>query len=199
LVGLKYLNKLKRKGHNVFAVDGNHDHYSNQSQGRSIEETERAFYEGLGQNQYHQATPEITLIGANGWYFVDDEPCWADYMNDRWAGSAAMVNYFAQKHATFVEAALVATPHKAIVVTHTAPTMETLNPAYDGHYSNAWYWNPLMGDIMRYYADKILVWCHGHTHAPADKIVDGVRVVCNPRGYPGECPGWAPKTITVMA
>ena len=27
--------------------------------------------------------------------------------------------------------------------------------------------------------------------------VHGVRVVCNPRGYPRENPGWKPKTFKV--
>lgn len=26
-------------------------------------------------------------------------------------------------------------------------------------------------------------------------VVDGVRVVCNPRGYPNENPDWRPRTI----
>ena len=30
-----------------------------------------------------------------------------------------------------------------------------------------------------------------------DIVKDGVRVVCNPRGYPGENPNWKPQSITV--
>src|SRR3546814_8352208 len=50
LVGLKYLNKLKRKGHFVFAVDGNHEHYANVAQGRTVEMAEAAFELGLEQD-----------------------------------------------------------------------------------------------------------------------------------------------------
>jgi len=83
LVGVKFLNKLKRKGHTVFAVDGNHEHYSNFSQGRTQEETEKGFYKGLDQTFVMQM-PEhkLEFVGCNGWYLVEDEERWSYYMND---------------------------------------------------------------------------------------------------------------------
>jgi predicted phosphodiesterase len=54
-----------------------------------------------------------------------------------------------------------------------------------------------MLELIKRYKENILVWCHGHTHEAADKIVEGVRVVCNPRGYPGENKNWAPLTVEV--
>jgi len=29
------------------------------------------------------------------------------------------------------------------------------------------------------------LWIHGHVHSSADYVVEGTRVVCNARGYPG--------------
>src|SRR3546814_18996187 len=46
LVGLKYINKLKRQGHFVFAVDANHEHYANVAQGRTAAMTQAAFEPG---------------------------------------------------------------------------------------------------------------------------------------------------------
>ena len=31
-----------------------------------------------------------------------------------------------------------------------------------------------------------ILWIHGHTHDPFDYELFATRVVCNPRGYPGE-------------
>jgi predicted phosphodiesterase len=199
LLGTKFLNKLKNKGHKVFAVDGNHEHYSNRTQGRTPAQTEAQFYAGIEQNNIVPVAEGLTIIGCNGWYLVDDEALWDNYMNDRRNGdlTAAFVNLKALEQANFVREALLSTEGKVIVVTHTAPCLDTLNPEYDGHYSNKWYWNPLMHPLPNEFADKIAVWVHGHTHAPADKIVGGVRVVCNPRGYPSENPGWKPLTIEI--
>ena len=32
-------------------------------------------------------------------------------------------------------------------------------------------------------ADRVSLWIHGHTHDSFDHLVNGTRVVCNPRGY----------------
>lgn len=198
LEGLKFLQKLKNKGYTVYAVDGNHEHYANARQGRTEKETTARFRED--HKRYHEQDTPIVL--ANGWYYVQDEPLWQGYMNDsRCSGlSATDVNVLAVNDTEYIENYLKhwqMTQQKGIVVTHTAPCLETLNTEFEGHFSNDWYWNPGMRELIRRYKDNILVWCHGHTHKAADRVVDGVRVVCNPRGYPGENPNWAPLTIEV--
>lgn len=200
LGGLKFLQKLKNKGFDVFAVDGNHEHYANLSQGRTHSQTETQFYEGLGQGHNLYPAPGLQIVGCNGWYPVTHEEMWYNYMNDSRNGclNAAAVNKIAEDHALMVATALSMHDGPSIVVTHTAPCEETLDPQYFGYFSNEWYWSPLMRQVLSDYRDKILVWTHGHTHSPADKIVDGVRVVCQPRGYPGEQPNWSPKTIEVQ-
>lgn len=198
LEGLKFLQKLRNKGFNVYAVDGNHEHYSNTSQNRTEKETTASFREE--HKRYHDVDPPIIL--ANGWYNVQNEDLWNGYMNDsRMSGlSAADVNVLAFNDMNYIEDTLKQWRDyqvKGVVVTHTAPCMETLNPRFEGHYSNEWYWNPSMEQLLKDYSEQILVWCHGHTHEAVDKIVHGVRVVCNPRGYPGENPSWKPITIEV--
>ena len=34
--------------------------------------------------------------------------------------------------------------------------------------------------------EHLVLWTHGHVHDPWDYTVNRCRVVCNPRGYPGE-------------
>lgn len=198
LGGLKTLEKLRRKGHKVFAVPGNHESYANSSKGRTIKETEQRFIDH-GFPTHVAIRDDFHIIGANGWYNVSDEPFWQMCMNDsKWcAASARDVNEQAYNHANLIKGYLETLPGRFIVVTHTAPTMATLDPKYAGHPSNEFYWNPYMGEILREHADKIVVWNHGHTHAPADVNIFGVRVVCNPRGYPHENPNWKPVTIEI--
>ena len=200
LLGTKFLKKLKNKGFDLFAVDGNHEHYANLAQGRSQQGTEQQFLDLIGQRDcVQEIQPGLTIVGLNGWYTCSDEAGWRNYMNDSLYSqlNAAQVNELAQLHADAIAGALATRSGKFIVVTHTAPCKDTLDPKYSGHYSNEWYWNPHMLAVLREFSDRILVWCHGHTHASNDKIVDGVRVVCNPRGYPGENPSWKPKTVEV--
>lgn len=199
LLGLKFLQKLKRKGHDVFAVDGNHEHYSNINQGRSAAQTEDQFYLGLDQHNHRVLDNGLLIVGFNGWYSVHDESLWTGCMNDGlYSGlMAAEVNDLALEQAYHVSALLKIHRLPAIIVTHTAPCLDTLNPRFEGHFSNEWYWNPHMREVLSQNRDQILAWCHGHTHAANEKLVDGVHVICNPRGYPGENPGWFPRTVEV--
>lgn len=199
LEGLRFLQKLKNKGFDVLSVDGNHEHYSNYGQGRDCHQTTERFT--LDYPSFVDKG-DIWFLLRNGWYWVEDETAWYHYMNDgRYADvRASEVNDMATYDAKFMHDYLLSAKEKnkkVVVVTHTAPCEETLNPEFEGHFSNAWYWNPEMKPLLAKFKDTILVWCHGHTHTFADKIVDGVRVVCNPRGYPGENPGWKPFTVEV--
>ena len=82
---------------------------------------------------------------------------------------------------------------QTVVITHHAPLMRSLaeNPHSGGHldaaYANEWI--DLMGE------DRVALWVHGHSHTPVDYHEAGTRIVCNPRGYPGERTGFDPQLI----
>jgi len=68
-----------------------------------------------------------------------------------------------------------------VVVTHHAPHRDSL-PGY-------WVDDPLSGAFCSDISDLLgrsLLWIHGHLHNSADYVVQGTRVVCNPRGYVGQ-------------
>lgn len=197
LEGLRFLEKLQNKGFHVLAVDGNHEHYSNVSKGRTVPETTTRFRESFPELV---VIDDVVFVQRNGWYLVKEEYPWASYMNDaRFSGlSVGEVNELANQDFLYIKNICTLSRdkgQKVVVTTHTAPCLDTLNPEFEGHFSNDWYYNPLMTPLLEEFSDTILVWNHGHTHAYADKIVHGTRVVCNPRGYPRENPDWMPITI----
>ena len=90
------------------------------------------------------------------------------------------------RHRAWLEAEL-AKPFsgKTVVVTHFAPHPKSIAPAYANHPANPGFvvdLEPLMG--------RAALWIHGHTHTFFDYRMNGTRVVCNPRGYPGEPTGF---------
>ena len=195
-----FIEKLRNKGHTIYLTDGNHEHYANRTQGRSLRETEDAFQRLAGHPSVVELASGLYLIMCNGWYIVEDEDHWQRYMNDsKWGAlSAEAVNAAARRHAEFVGGALAMLPHdsKAIVATHTAPCEESLDPRYEGSAGNPYYWNPLMERVLLANRKSIAVWHHGHTHAPMDVMYEGVHIVTNPRGYPGEVKGWRPLSCS---
>jgi predicted phosphodiesterase len=76
-------------------------------------------------------------------------------------------------------------PGRTVVITHFAPHPRSIAPAYAHHPANPGFvidLSPLMG--------RAALWIHGHTHTAFDYEMAGTRVVCNPRGYPGEPTGF---------
>ena len=72
-----------------------------------------------------------------------------------------------------------------VVITHFAPHPLSIAPAFTDHPANPAFivdLDALMG--------RAALWIHGHTHTRFDYEVRGTRIVCNPRGYPGEPTGF---------
>jgi len=68
---------------------------------------------------------------------------------------------------------------QTVVVTHHAPHPSSIHEKYKDNPINSgfvFHLSPLMG--------KASTWIHGHVHDSFDYVVNGTRVVANPRGYP---------------
>ena len=86
-----------------------------------------------------------------------------------------------ERHAAWLDQRL-STPHDGptVVITHHAPSVQSIHPRFAGSLLNACFVSRaehLLG------AHRAPLWIHGHTHDNFDYVVNGTRVVCNPRGY----------------
>jgi hypothetical protein len=79
----------------------------------------------------------------------------------------------------------LALPHSGptVVITHHLPHRLSIHPKYEGTRLNPCF----ASDLDHLVRAPVTLWIHGHTHESFDYVVNGTRVVCNPRGYlPGE-------------
>jgi predicted phosphodiesterase len=67
-----------------------------------------------------------------------------------------------------------------VVITHHAPSRKSIHPRFADSPLNACFISDAEHLIG---ADRAQLWIHGHTHDSFDYLVNGTRVVCNPRGY----------------
>jgi Icc-related predicted phosphoesterase len=83
----------------------------------------------------------------------------------------------------YIEEKVKNNPDKPIVViTHMAPTFESVNWKFKGEQTtNGAYCSDLSDLILD--NPNIKTWVHGHVHDPVDYMVGSTRVLCNPRGY----------------
>jgi predicted phosphodiesterase len=86
-----------------------------------------------------------------------------------------------QRHAAWLAREL-AKPHDGptVVITHHAPSRGSIHPRFEDSLINACF----VSDAQ-YLLDggRAQLWIHGHTHDSFDYVLNGTRVVCNPRGY----------------
>jgi Icc-related predicted phosphoesterase len=76
------------------------------------------------------------------------------------------------------------TPKKFVVVTHHAPSSESIAECYK---SDTLMNGAFHSDLSDFILDRpqIKLWTHGHMHNKSDYMMGETRVVCNPRGYIG--------------
>ena len=79
---------------------------------------------------------------------------------------------------------------KPIVLTHFLPHKSAIDAQFRGSCINT-YFTTHRPDLVR----QAHVWLFGHTHSHVDLLVDGVRLVANPRGYPNERSGFVPDLV----
>ena len=70
-----------------------------------------------------------------------------------------------------------------VVVTHHLPASTSVAKRYANDSLNPAFASRLEDVIEKHRPE---LWIHGHTHVPCDYELFDTRVVCNPRGYPGE-------------
>ena len=85
------------------------------------------------------------------------------------------------RHVSWLEQRLaVPFPGPTVVVTHHAPSPRSIHPRFADLPLTACF----VSDVEHLLdGQRVALWIHGHTHDSFDYVVNGTRVVCNPRGY----------------
>lgn len=96
----------------------------------------------------------------------------------------------------FLEAALADAPstpeHPHVVVTHHAPSPQSIGSAFTNDPLNAAFVSDLTDTIRR---TSPAAWVHGHVHENKDYRIEDTRVVCNPKGYGRENADFDPSLV----
>ena len=105
-----------------------------------------------------------------------------------------------RRHAAWLESKL-AEPYAGptVVITHHAPSRKSIHPRFADSLMNACFVSDAEHLID---GRRARLWIHGHTHDSFDYLVNGTRVVCNPRGYAkdgvNENPSFDPNLLATI-
>ena len=203
---LEFFNKCVENYSRVFYVLGNHEHYNG--------------YLDLSAETLRKYLPEgITILDDqseyyNGWHFVGST-LWTNFSSE----SPASIKTCSERCNEYnyiwkpggrdnITPADILTEHKAsvewlsrclptlrgnvMVITHHAPSFESIEPEYVCNDTVGAYASNLEGLMASNHID---IWAHGHIHGSQNYRLHGTQVICNPRGYTPE--GLNPKFNSV--
>lgn len=187
-----WIKDLSQRHKAIIYIAGNHEGYYSSFQ------TAFEFLDNLDSklDNFHflnndvKVIDDVRFLGTTLWTPLDGplDMFYIQDMNDvdvirNWHYQAWRDAY--QQARYFLESTLPQ-PHdgKTVVVTHHAPSFESIMDAYKGDVLNMAYASN-QTELM--FDNDIALWCHGHVHNTNDYIAGGgetkTRVVSNPHGY----------------
>jgi predicted phosphodiesterase len=207
----RFINEELVKYRKVIMIAGNHEHYGNQYEdtiprikkempdnvhyleAESIQIDDVHFFAGtfwtdmdkknpIAMSAIKQFMSDFSVIKHGHSIVVESNYGGKYYTNkfspafvaDVFKETVGLLKDFLDKHAN----------DKVVVVSHHAPSPLSVNEKYkDEGLINYGYMSDLTEFIMDH--PQIKYWVHGHMHDPVDYMIDGTRVLSNPRGYSG--------------
>lgn len=161
----------------VLSVPGNHDYYGTSWAKRDrSEETLDCVVAGV---RFVGATLWTSMLGGNPVLMNQALACMSDYKCiESFLPSSCVTTH--ESHAQFLAERI---GEADVVVTHHAPSMNSIHERYKGRTDSYFFATPL-DEMVESSGAKL--WVHGHVHAPCDYWIGRTRVVANPCGYPSE-------------
>lgn len=179
----------------TFYVTGNHDYYNEDMALFNPDVQDEKFY---STSKGHRFYPDLDIhvIGTTLWTnfelssnkFLNMRNAqlgMSDYGLIKYRGNSLRPNdtyELYKEHSAWIKKKLVRHPlERTIVVTHHLPSAKSVSPRFFNSPLNPAFASTFLEDNPDI---RPALWIHGHTHDSCDYVMDGTRVVCNPRGYP---------------
>lgn len=184
---------------------GNHEHYGGYPIKETIKELKEKYTRDshitlLDNESYVFEEEKISVFGGTMWagFEIESREMVRHYIaqgindfrsikvakNVPWNITHCIMQYrdYVDRLEAFLER--VPSDHKVVVMSHFGPFLDSIHWKYLGNTFNAYFTNDLK--LREDLHKKISVWVHGHTHESMKYVNKGIRVYCNPCGYPTE-------------
>lgn len=133
----------------------------------------------LLRNEWVDLNSDYAIFGGTLWYREENQSYY--WIDERRADMKA-----AWKDNESFKKNIVTNPpdKKKIVVSHHLPSFEAVHPNWINDATNDFFVDAECHPIIEKL--KPALWLNGHSHEKVDKAFQDTRLLCNPRGYPGE-------------
>jgi predicted phosphodiesterase len=193
-----YINtRILPRWKNTILIPGNHEFYESTVDDEFFGSAEKIYTHHNG-NKFHYVNNKVVIlegihfICSTLWSHVGHENLYniQNSMNDYRAIKGLTVdkmNLVHAENARFLQEAVDAVPDgkRCVVITHHLPSFHLITPRYRNNSLNEAFAADMDVFIMKN-GHKISHWIHGHSHDEIDEVINGVRFIRNPMGYPQE-------------
>jgi len=187
-----FLRQIARQFDYTVLIHGNHEYYGTNYK-EAVAKTREICAEikasGGGRVHFlqnsHIDINGVRFIGSTLWSKLDAD---VPLIGDRNIGGFS-IEWYNQMHnecREYLAEAIAMSPLPTVVVTHHLPSVSLIAPKYNKYgMINQWFASD-SDDLILAGSGKTKAWVYGHTHDPNVSDIGGVRMICNPVGYPGE-------------
>lgn len=187
----RVVSELKPHTDHIIYVLGNHEYYEPGNKNISeIKSEYKKLCDNLGISLLENSsleTDDFVFYGATMW----TKPSIGAFlgMNDKYSFKNHQEVIDIHEESVFQLSKFLA-EHKCIqntkpliVITHHLPSFKLIDKEYECYKDLNTGFASELDHLIR---DPVKYWIYGHTHKPIDTTINGVRLLCNPHGYPKE-------------
>jgi len=176
----RFLDCVVSAFNNVVYVPGNHEYYGNVPMS-NVDHALESICQSRGVHFLNNSSVDlegVSFLGTTLWF---ESMRWSDNLADF---DQIQFEHRYAKCTEFLVTEL-AKPGQKLVVTHHLPSYECIAPEHIGHPLNEFFASSTI-ETLKLDGNCVPWWICGHSHGRWDVSVQGIRVVRNAIGYPGE-------------
>lgn len=191
----QFLIEMNQKFKKVFLITGNHEYYSaGKNINKSIEEIDDYINFLITENKLENISfLNYSYFDYEGYRFVGST-LWSKITNSKYVGNdfniikdmtISLYNELHEIGKEFIEETISESKLPIIMITHHLPSYKLIADEFKiGEYKD---YNQMYASDCEYLMkDPIKLWIYGHTHRDSIKEINGIKLICNPKGYPSE-------------
>lgn len=192
-----FLESLSSKFDKIFIICGNHEYYGCENM-KDVDDKIHSICKEISNATFLNNTFEdyldIRWIGTTLWSEIDLINSIDSYTNDLLKIKTSKNNNLSPqeynelhyKSIEFLDKILKNSIDKnCIIISHHLPSFSLINEKFKNDKLNQWFSGDL-DDLIEEYSDRIKLWIYGHTHIPSSLILNNIKFISNPIGYPDE-------------
>ncbi len=185
-----FLIKINSKFKRIYLITGNHEYYSNYSMEQINIKIKEIIQDNSLENikfllNEYDDYEGYRFVGTTLWTHISNPNYLINDFNQILGMTVEKYNLLHKDSVDFLTKTLNDNHNTlpVIVVTHHLPSYELTDPKYESYAK----YNQCFSSNLDYLIKRPIVgWFYGHTHSESFKEINGVKLCCNPIGYPRE-------------